>query len=512
MKKISTWINKNKLEFALLIILILITLGLRLYRINEYMTFLGDEGRDAIVVKNLLVNYDPPLLGPPTSVGNMYLGPLYYYMMAISMAIVWLNPVAAAIMVALIGTMSVGLIYYLAREWFGKIGAFSAAILYSLSPLNIIYSRSSWNPNPAPFFSLLIILSLYKAHQSKNYKWLILTGIAFAFVVQMHYLALIMLPVITVLWLLEWVLNRKKLPKSFWKYSIIGIVCFLILMSPLFIFDIRYNFMNYRALSSFFGNRETTVNLNVFNTLGRVLPIYVNNLISRYLTFGNTSGIFSFIPWIILLPLVYFIYLYGKTKKLNWPLFALAIWLGIGVLGLALYKQTIYDHYIGFLNPVPYLLFAGLLTINFKNKFFNKIILILGLALVFLISFSNLANSPLKQQPNNQLKRTQNIAKFIIKETQNKPFNFALIAERNYDPAYQYYLDLYGYKPAKVPFKITDQLFVVCEDKVCQPIGNPKQEISHFGWAKIEYEKELEGVRIFKLIHNNPVVTNPQKK
>src|SRR3990167_8959566 len=103
----------------------------------------------------------------------MYNGPLYYYMMALSMAVIWLNPIAAASMVALIGIASVALVYYLAREWFGKQAAIISATLFSLSPINIIYSRSSWNPNPAPFFTLLAILGMYKAHKTKNYLWVI---------------------------------------------------------------------------------------------------------------------------------------------------------------------------------------------------------------------------------------------------------------------------------------------------------------------------------------------------
>ena len=46
------------------------------------MTFLGAEGRDVIIVRTLLVKADPILIGPGTSVGGMYLGPLYYYFMA----------------------------------------------------------------------------------------------------------------------------------------------------------------------------------------------------------------------------------------------------------------------------------------------------------------------------------------------------------------------------------------------------------------------------------------------
>src|SRR3989344_8204332 len=98
------YFKKNRLEIIFIIGLILLTAFLRLYRIDEYMTFLGDEGRDAIIIKKILVSYDFPLLGAPTSVGNMYNGPLYYYMMSFAMAVWWMNPVAAAVMVALIGT------------------------------------------------------------------------------------------------------------------------------------------------------------------------------------------------------------------------------------------------------------------------------------------------------------------------------------------------------------------------------------------------------------------------
>jgi hypothetical protein len=52
--------------------------------------------------------------------------------------------------------------------------------------------------------------------------------------------------------------------------------------------------------------------------------------------------------------------------------------------------------------------------------------------------------------------------------------------------------------------EITDQLFVICEPwgKVnCNPIGHPKWQIAAFGWAKIDREWEMEGVRVFRLVH-----------
>lgn len=483
------WKLLNKLHFFLSLGILGLAAFLRFYRLPEYMTFLGDEGRDAIVIKDLLVGHHFPFIGPPTSIGNIYLGPLYYYMMAAPMSIFWLNPVAAAAQVAVIGVLTVALIYYLGKKWFGFWAGATASFLYSISPVTIIYSRSSWNPNPAPFFSLLAILGFYKVHKSGNFRWLALTGAAVAFAIQMHYLALILLPIFGILWVIEVsLLARKKLSRSYFlSGTLTGIVIFFLLMSPLFIFDFRHNFMNFRAIQEFFFNRETTVNINPINSLGRIPPIYIHNLVGRYM-----AGDFIWSNWLVsILILVPF-----ALRPLRFVYLALGIWLFVGLAGLSLYKQNIYDHYLGFLNPVPYLLFGSLLS-------FNKKWLMWGMGgLILLLAAVNLQKLPLQNPPNRQLQRTQDIAKFVIAESADKPFNFALITKSNYDSAYQFYLDLYGHKPEPVQVKRTDQLFVVCEDPVCNPINHPKYEIAGFGWAKIEKEQEFLGVKVFKLVAN----------
>lgn len=494
------WIKKNRKEFIVLFLILLVTLGLRIYKIDQYMTFLGDEGRDALMVRRILTTFDIPLLGPPTSIGNMYLGPLYYYMMAVSMAVVWLNPVAAAVMVALIGTGTVFLVYYLSREWFGRIPAVISAVLYSISSVNIIYSRSSWNPNPAPFFTLLAFLGFDRAKKTGNFIWITLTGVSVAFAVQMHYLALILIPVFVCLWGYElWQIKRKKLQsKYFYKGTIFAVLAFLFLMSPLVIFDLKHDFMNYKAISAFFGNRETTVNLNPLNGFERFLPIYYYNLIQRYITGDNI-----WLVWITSLSVISALVIQILKKKFSWPFFVLGSWLFLGVLGLTLYKQNIYDHYLGFLNPAPFLLFGGLYVQAdfFKEKKLDKILKTFVLVIFAVLVFVNIQRSPFLTPPNRQLQKTQEVSKFIIEKSENKPFNFALLSEHNYDSAYQFYLDKYGNRPKEVPKEITDTLFVVCEDRVCEPINNPKYEIAAFGWGMIESEQEFDGVKVFKIIH-----------
>ncbi len=498
-------INDQKLAFIVLLGIILLATFLRFYKIDAYMTFLGDEGRDAIIIKRLLTQGDVPFIGPPTSVGNIYLGPLYYYMMAVPMGVFWLNPVAASGMVALIGVLTVLLVYYITKSWFGKWAGNIAAFLYAISPVTIIYSRSSWNPNPAPFYTLLAMVGIYQAHKRGNYLWLILTGLSLGAAIQMHYLALILLPIFGILWLYDLYGQQTGRLKfnHFVSGTVFAVLAFLLTLIPLVLFDLKHNFLNTKAVVAIFTN-DTDVKLDLISTLLQVPYRFNFNLVGRY--FGSqgevVTGILSIL---VLLPFV--LMLVPKTSNLitkKWPLFVLGVWLVVGLVGLSFYRKSIYDHYLGFLNPVPFILLGYSLTLiaNFLNGKVKLVGTCLILVFIALLTWDNLAKNQLVNSPNNQLTRTQEVAKFVIRASNNQPYNFALIAKSNYDSAYQYYFDIYGHKPLPVPKHITPQLFVVCEDAVCDPTHSSKYEVAGFGMSKVDSLQEFMGVKIYKLVAN----------
>ena len=142
-KQIVEFIKTNRVEFIILVFILLLGSFFRFYRLPEYMTFLGDEGRDALAVKRMIVNHKFRLIGPVTSIGNMYLGPLYYYLMLPAMVISRLSPVGPAAMVAILGIITIGLVWWIGREWFNREAGLIASFLYAISPAVITYSQSS---------------------------------------------------------------------------------------------------------------------------------------------------------------------------------------------------------------------------------------------------------------------------------------------------------------------------------------------------------------------------------
>jgi 4-amino-4-deoxy-L-arabinose transferase-like glycosyltransferase len=486
---------KIKKELVLLFLILLLGAFLRLFQIDEYMTFLGDEGRDVLLVRRLLVNGDLILIGPGSSVGGMYLGPLYYYLMAPALLLANFSPVGPAVMIALLGTATIYLVYFVAKKWFTPRAGLIAALLYAISPTVIVHSRSSWNPNIMPFFSLLVMYSLWQVWQEKKFKWLLVLGISLAFVLQSHYLGLLLIPVIFVFLFLT--LRNLKSTKSFSKYSLLGLFIFLVLMSPLLIFDLRHNFMNFQALKNFLSQPggDLAFNLSFF-----LKHIWLNFrlIITRLLAGRNEIAGLILALFFAFVLVVRFLEKSLGHKHCQF----LLVWLGFGVLGISFLNHQIYDHYIGFLFTAPFLFLAGL-SEYLSEKVDRKLVL-LGVGVLVAV---NLLDNPLRHHPNRQLGRSRVVAQKILLEAKGEKFNLAVLAERNYEDGYAYFLEKEGVRPLHADrwdeATISNQLFVVCErlKEECKPTTDPKAEIVNFGMTKIESEWEVGGVILYKLVH-----------
>lgn len=513
MERIKNIIINNKLEILILFIVLVVGTILRLYKIDEYMLFLGDEGRDATIVRRFLVKGDLMFIGPGTSVGNMYLGPLYYYMIAPFLLAFNFSPVGPSVMVALFGVATIYLIWFVTRVWFPskKINwaGLIAAGLYAVSPVVIIQSRSSWNPNIMPFFALLTLFALWKVSFLQKWRWMIVVAVSFSVMLQSHYLGLILLPLIVVYWLKAFLVSLKdKSTKALSiKYSFITILIIILMMAPLIIFDARYSWRNFEAMKTFFlsGGSVGAEIVNFSQKVGELILLFITRLLTarevlyaKYLLYFILFGVFTL--------------LFIKREKYQgtkyFSLVMIVGWSLVVLMGLGMYKHVIWDHYFGIFFPAPFILFAVLSQeITKSYKLMGKVLVGLVVLVLFTI---NLKNAPLREKPNNQMQRAINVTNKIINESGGMPFNLAVIAEKNYEGAYQYYLEkeeaaIVMIDPLRAQETITQQLFVICEydDKnKCQPTSNPKTEVANFGWSKIDKSWEMEGLILFRLVHN----------
>ena len=136
---------------------------LRLYRIPEFLTFLSDQGRDAIILKRIVTLEKWVFVGPTTSIGNVFTGPFFYYLVAPFMLLSGLDPAGPAYGIALINTVGLILCFVFVLKKFGKYTALFFLVFAGYSVNQIMQSRFSWNPNPVSVFSFLALICWYYA-------------------------------------------------------------------------------------------------------------------------------------------------------------------------------------------------------------------------------------------------------------------------------------------------------------------------------------------------------------
>jgi 4-amino-4-deoxy-L-arabinose transferase-like glycosyltransferase len=463
----------------LLVVILIIAAFLRLYKITDYMEFLGDQGRDVVIVRDFLQNGNLFFIGPQTSIGNMYLGPFYYYVIvAPALLLAWFNPVGPAVFVALLGVATVALLFFICQKWFDKKTAIVAAFLYAISPVVIKYSDFSWNPNVMPIFALLFIYFMTE----KRY---FLASLAFVMCLNSHFLALLLLPVALIIWLVN-------SPKKYLKETFLAVFVFILSLTPQVLFDIKHHGQNIKAIAAFFTERQTTVNLKVYKSLP-IIPSLFNQINTRILAGKNeTFGLILSIIFILGL-----VYLFFKLRRLvDFKYYLLGItWYLCGLLGLGLYKQHIYDHYFGFLFPVVFMLMALLIS---------RLPRILAIPLIISLTIFSILQNPFRWTAPKQLATTIQIDQSVLSKSNQQPFNFSLLAKQNYDQPYRYFFYQWHSPVVTLDQQITDQLFVVCEPFQidCNPINNPEWSVAAFGWAKIDSQWEINGIKIFRLVHN----------
>jgi len=199
-----------------------------------------DQEYEALIIKNILSGKHLPLIGVNAGDTGLYLGPLFIYFAAIPYTLFSGNPLGGAITASLIGVITSYFVYLIGKKMFNqKVGLF-AALFYSGSFLVSFYERKFWNPTPIPLFSLLIGFMLYELvkRKIKYLPWLALT---FSLAVQCHLSILIFLPLMSyILWVRRRLITRK--------IFVISIIIFLVLQTPVIIFELRHNFVNSRAL------------------------------------------------------------------------------------------------------------------------------------------------------------------------------------------------------------------------------------------------------------------------
>src|SRR3990167_9949603 len=153
-------ILRANIKFWPILILLIATFILRIYKIEELFYFSYDESIPAFVARRLILWQHIPLIGAVTPF-NFHLGPYFYWFLALILFLGKLNPIAWGWTSATIAMLTTLMMYTVGANFANKKVGFTAAILWSFSYLANVYDRHLWALYLGPLISLFVIYSLY---------------------------------------------------------------------------------------------------------------------------------------------------------------------------------------------------------------------------------------------------------------------------------------------------------------------------------------------------------------
>lgn len=491
-KKIRAWLvtalDVRQWDTFVWIVIALTIIGgfFRLYRLSETVMFLGDQGRDAIVVSRIFTKLDPIFIGPVTSVGNMYLGPLYYYFMLPFLWLSYPSPMGPVYAVALINTLLIPLLYVLGSRLVGKRAAIFATTMLAVSASAISISRFSWNPNPLPVVSIVWLYCLYRAALGKRWYWLGVS-LVLAVMLQLHYITFLAVGTSGLVWLWRLILEKRQ---GAWRQllgpTLIGVAILLAFQLPLFLFDTRHDWLNARQFVELFRGKDAFANDRsgidrllqiVTQSRSRVAQLMVDVVLEM-----KTSAVL--LAYTVLGTVVVF-WMREKRRRVKQAVQLLLLTVLVAVAGLSVYKNDVYLHYLGFLLPVVFLLYGYLFDRLIR---LNKLqALVVGLALTAYTYQNVIGTSFVGGGPRLPMMKATAAAIHSHVEV-GEPYSILLISESKdlYGMNYRYFLTTDPQKEPLDPelFGSAKKLFVLWEDKkVAEPLVLPLYELLVFDVA-----------------------------
>src|SRR5258708_591769 len=366
-KKIVISIVTSK-HWLLFFVIFVLEFFLRFYQIAERNPFGWDQVDNAWAAKEIIVNHWYPLIGMVAKQNSgFYIGPLYYYVIAIVYFFTNLDPIASGIFAGISSILAFLGLFWVAKKLFSFEVALIAGFIYTVSSRQIIFDRVQWPVNFIPIVSLLVFYFLYKVITGEKKHILtvsVLIGLAF----QMHFTA-IFFPIIVFL----------TLPFFPWAWSTVGylfggILILIASLIPNIIYELQTKHSESSSMKTFGGSYYHGFHIR------RVIQIIGDAFIQFQAYF--TFDLFTIAKY-FLVPIFFVVYLWKQLANPKIKLcYLVLLWFIVPWFVFATYSGEITDYYFASNRFIALLIIAYLLYRIFAINIFFKIIII-GVLLLY---------------------------------------------------------------------------------------------------------------------------------
>lgn len=453
--------NLRKVERKLLIFLtliLLISVFLRFYNLENLLYWMFDEERDAFVVKRILVDKHPTLIGGSVP-GVFYLAPGYFYISALFYFFSQGNPLGLGFVASVLGVLSVLFLFFVAKDMFGRKVAVISTIIYTASYLVIGYNRTWWPLVFAPLVSIVSYYCLFQAITFKKIWFAIPLSLALIVGAQSDPSNFSLIILTVIFWIIY------KLPFKD-KRVIFAIFLFFFSHLPLVLFDLRHDFFNAKLILKLLFFESSSGNFQILQAI-KELVIFPQTFTRFLFVSFSPDWSFQIVPHEFYLekkfremPVIIFFFsiflflwfikkfIYSVFTKKDFGIKVVGAHILIAAVGVVLYNAVFpgYTHewFLQVLFP-GFAIILGIFLSQLLNRKYTLYVIWAGLGIYLFIGIVVILNA--RNSYSFGLK--SQAVKWVLSQINGKPFSLDSPSTSFSYGGYRYLFYLYGHEPVK---------------------------------------------------------------
>lgn len=372
--------NRFSKSQLILIVIILIGLFFRLYKVQQFYTFDHDQDLFSWIVKDIWVDHHIRLIGQETSLDGVYIGPFYYYSLIPFFVIFKMDPIGAIAQAILISMLSFISIYYVFKKLFSENVGLIGAFLYAVSMPIALLDRWVVPTQPIFLWSIWFLYALFLLLKGKQ-AGLIYAGVLVGLIWHIH---VGLLP-LTILIPIAIFLSKKKIKI---KNLVTGLILFTMLMSPFWMFELRHGFLELRGFLNSLGLERGEA--SGFTRFIRIIDGSSFSITGAYLLKPKFHHFLSFL-------IIVSVVIYEKHRRVlaNRQILLMFAWIAILITAQQISKRAVPEYYFNSIIVVSLLVFSLFIT---NLKIFVILPILLLLNLFFLITRPEMTNNYLQKK------------------------------------------------------------------------------------------------------------------
>lgn len=406
MQRFSSYFKKRPHLFILGLIL-LIGLFFRSYQIVERFEFAHDGDLYSWIVKDIIIDHHPRLIGQLTSAPGIFIGGLFYYLLIPFFLLTKMDPIGVTGFGVIIGLLTIISYYSILTRLFNRTSGLIAAFLHAVLITSIGFDRWIVPTLPTKLWAIWYLYTLIMISRG-NFSVLPILGILIGLIWHIHIALVSTLLVVPVSLFIS-----RKIPSK--KILLFSITTFFITSLPLILFEFRHNFS--QTISIIQNLIIPQSGENGFPKLVKVLEMIAKNNSALLFSPQSVSENLK-LPLLILLLASTFLLVKKKLLKLK-EVLIIFTWIIAIVLFFSISRIPISEYYFANLEII-FILFVSLLITIFIR--YSKSTLYLTLFILVIILVRNTPSFINAKPYQAGYAYRKNVADYIARDARSRGF------------------------------------------------------------------------------------------